>query len=52
VFNPEDEDGLDLGPGVALIFMLPKGSSVSGNADATIDAIAIATDQSAAGSEG
>jgi len=34
-FRPED---VDLGEGVALIFILPKGSSVSGNLGRTIDA--------------
>jgi Tfp pilus assembly protein FimV len=35
-FYPEQ---MDLPPGVALIFILPKGSAVSGNLDKTIDAI-------------
>ena len=30
---------MDLGDGVALVFILPKGSHVSANLDATIDAL-------------
>lgn len=40
VFDPERKDGLNLGEGVALVFMLPKGSAVSANADKTVDALA------------
>lgn len=39
-FYPED---MDLGDGVALIFILPKGSHVSANLDATIDDLLGAT---------
>lgn len=38
-FHPEDPDGLDLGEGVALIFMLPKGTAVYSNLDTIIDAL-------------
>lgn len=36
-FHPEDPNGLDLGEGVALIFMLPPGSDVTPNLNWTID---------------
>jgi hypothetical protein len=38
-FYPEREDGLNLGKGVALIFLMPQGLRVSGDADKTIDAV-------------
>ena len=39
-FYPQD---MDLGDGVALIFILPKGSHVSANLDGTIDDLLGAT---------
>lgn len=38
-FFPEREDGLDLGKGIALIFLMPQGLRVSGDADQTIDTV-------------
>ena len=42
-FHPEDPNGLDLGEGVALIFMLPVGTPVCSKLDSIIDGIDAAT---------